>query len=37
VALPYTWVDITANVANTRRHCSRQNKVSGFGDLTVLR
>ena len=36
VALPYTWVDITANVQTPAGTVRRQNKVSGFGDLTVL-
>ena len=36
VALPYTWVDITANVQTPIGTRRIQNSVSGFGDLTVL-
>jgi len=35
-ALPYTWVDITANVQTPAGTVRRHNKVSGLGDLTVL-
>jgi hypothetical protein len=35
-ALPYTWVDISGNVATPRGIKRVQNSVSGLGDLTVL-
>ena len=34
--LPYTWVDISANVQTPGGPVYRQNSVSGFGDLTVV-
>ena len=35
-ALPYTWLDITANVQTPLGTVRRQSKVSGFGDLTLI-
>jgi hypothetical protein len=35
-ALPYSWVDISANVQKGARTVRVQNNVSGLGDLTVL-
>jgi len=35
-ALPYSWVDISANVQKGARTVRLQNNVSGLGDLTVL-
>lgn len=35
-ALPYTWVDISGNVATPKGIKRVQNSVSGLGDLTVL-
>ena len=34
--LPYSWLDISANVLTPRRAVRPQNQVSGFGDLTVI-
>ena len=36
VALPYMWVDITADVLTSGRSVTRHNEVSGLGDLTML-
>jgi len=36
VALPYTWLDISANVQAPAGPVARRNEVSGFGDLAVL-
>ena len=36
MALPYTWVDITANVQTPLGTVRRHSEVSGLGDLTVL-
>ena len=35
-ALPYTWVDVSGNVVTPGGIKRVQNRVSGFGDLTVL-
>ena len=34
--LPYSWLDISANVQAPTGTVARQNNVSGFGDLTVV-
>lgn len=34
--LPYTWLDVSANVQSANRTVARQSNVSGFGDLTVV-
>ena len=34
--LPYTWLDVSANVQAPAGTVARQNSVSGFGDLTVV-
>ena len=34
--LPYTWLDISANVQTPAGPVARQNSVSGFGDMTVV-
>ena len=34
--LPYTWLDVSANVQTAGRTVRRHNNVSGFGDLTVV-
>lgn len=35
-ALPYTWIDVTANVQRGPGSARISNKVDGFGDLTVI-
>jgi hypothetical protein len=35
-ALPYTWLDISANVQTSAVTVRRNSKVDGFGDLTVI-
>jgi len=35
-ALPYTWLDISANLQTPAGTVRRTSKVSGFGDLTVI-